>query len=266
MNTISFITANYVARELGYNMTRGWGQGDKATQEYFRPIETFAERFDALLAEITGLGFRAIDLWTAHLNPSWATPEHLAAARGLLTSYNLPVVSLAGWFGSTMEELEATCRIAQALGCPVLGGSTSMLEKDRAATVAALKAYGLVLGLENHPEKTPDELRAKIGDGGDGTIGACVDTGWFGTQGYDAARALEELCDVLVHVHLKDVQAAGAHDTCGFGKGVVPIVECVAALRRIAYAGAIGVEHEPERSNPNDEAVAGRELLERLLA
>lgn len=266
MNTISFITANYVARELGYSMTGGWGQGDRATQEYFRPVETFPERFDALLAEIAGLGFRAIDLWTGHLNPSWASAEHLAVARDLLAKYSFPVVSLAGWFGSTPEELEATCRIAETLGCRVLGGSTSMLEKDRAYTVAALKTYGLVLALENHPEKNPAALLAKIGDAGDGTIGACVDTGWFGTQGYDAARALEELRDVLVHVHLKDVRAAGAHDTCAYGEGVVPIAECVAALRRLGYTGAIGVEHEPEHGSPNAEAVASRELLERLLA
>lgn len=266
MTTISFMTANYVARELGYHMTRGWGQGDRAAQEHFRPIATFAGRFDALLAEIVGLGFTAIDLWTGHLNPVWATPEHLAAARELLAKHGLPVVSLAGWFGSTPEELEASCRIARALGCPVLGGSTSMLEKDRAGTVATLKAHGLVLGVENHPEKHPGELLAKIGDGGDGAVGACVDTGWFGTQGYDAARALEELRDVLVHVHLKDVLAAGAHDTCGFGKGVVPIAACVAALRRIGYAGAISVEHEPEHSSPNDDAVASRRVLEGLLA
>jgi len=266
MNTISFMTANYVARQLDYNMTAGWGQGDRATQEFFRPIATFAERFDAMLAEIAGLGFTAIDLWTAHLYPTWATPEHIAAARDLLAKYRFPVVSLAGWFGSTPEELEATCRMAEALGCRVLGGSTSMLEKDRARTVATLKTYGLVLGLENHPEKTPAELAAKIGDAGEGTVGACVDTGWFGTQGYDAARALEELKDLLVHVHLKDVLAAGAHDTCGYGEGVVPIQACVATLRRIGYTGGISVEHEPEHANPNDAAVASRKLLEGWLA
>ena len=27
MNTISFMTANYVARQIGYNMTEGWMQG-----------------------------------------------------------------------------------------------------------------------------------------------------------------------------------------------------------------------------------------------
>ena len=57
--------------------------------------------------------------------------------------------------------------------------------------VGKLKEYGLKLGIENHPEKNPGELLAKIGDGGEGTIGAAVDTGWFGTHSYDAAKALE---------------------------------------------------------------------------
>ena len=39
------------------------------------------------------------------------------------------------------------------------------------------------------------------------TIGATVDTGWWATQGYDPARAIEELGEHVVHVHLKDVRA-----------------------------------------------------------
>jgi hypothetical protein len=70
MTTISFMTANYVARQLGYHMTGGWDQGDKATNAYFRPLESFPERFEALLEEISELGFTAIDLWQAHLNPA----------------------------------------------------------------------------------------------------------------------------------------------------------------------------------------------------
>jgi L-ribulose-5-phosphate 3-epimerase len=265
-NTISFMSANYVARQLGYNMTRGWGQGDTATSEYFQPIETFRERFEEILRDIRAMNFNAMDLWTSHLSPIWATDEHLAIARDLLAQYQLPVVSLAGWFGSTAEEFDATCRLATALGVPVLGGSTSMLQKDRPFVVAALKQHNLKLGLENHPEKTPNELREKIGDGGDGTIGVCVDTGWFGTQGYDAAKALEELSDVLFHVHLKDVLAVGAHDTCRFGQGVVPIHECVETLQRIGYSGPISVEHEPERFDPTEDVIASCALLQEWLA
>jgi hypothetical protein len=35
MNPISFISANFMARELGYNQTEGWIQGDIATQTFF---------------------------------------------------------------------------------------------------------------------------------------------------------------------------------------------------------------------------------------
>src|SRR5690606_6159003 len=127
LNTISLMTANYVAREVGYQMTRGWGQGDKATNEAFRPIEQFGPRFETILQEARDMGFKAIDLWLAHLSPNWATDEHISTARRLLDQYELSVVSLAGWFGSSPEEFEKTCQMALQFGSPVLGGGTSML-------------------------------------------------------------------------------------------------------------------------------------------
>ncbi len=265
MNTISFMTANYVARELGFNMTRGWGQGEKAANAYYQPLETFGARFDDLLGTIRAAGFQAIDLWLAHLNPLWATQEHIDLACDLLEKHGLKIASFAGWLGSTPQEFEATCKLAVALGVQMLGASTSVLEKDRAFVVRTCKAYGVKLGLENHSEKTPGELLAKIGDGGDGTIGACVDTGWFGTQGYDAAEAIAELRDHLFHIHLKDVLAVGAHDTCAFGKGIVPVHKCVETLKRLGYPGGISIEHEPEQFDPMEDCRAGLEQLRQWL-
>ena len=57
MNTISFNTANFVAREIGYAMTEGWMQGDAATQAWYRPLDTFGSRFGAMLDEVVALGF-----------------------------------------------------------------------------------------------------------------------------------------------------------------------------------------------------------------
>jgi sugar phosphate isomerase/epimerase len=62
-------------------------------------------------------------------------------------------------------------------------------------------------------------------------------------------------------VHLKDVLAAGTHETCRWGRGVVPIEECVRALQRIDYRGAISIEHEPEQNDPSDDC---REMLAQL--
>jgi L-ribulose-5-phosphate 3-epimerase len=262
--SISFMSANYVAREIGFRMA-DWGEGDRAANAWYAPIETYEPRLDDLLSTIAGLGFDAMDLWTSHLNPAWATDAHVAIAQGLLARHGLRVVSLAGWFGATVAEFEASCAVAVALGRPILGGSTGAWRKDRDGVERALDRHDLRLGFENHPEKTPDEVLALIGDAGP-RVGATVDTGWFGTQGFDAARAIEQLGDRVLHVHLKDVREAGAHRTCRYGDGIVPIEGCVRALQRMGYRGGISIEHEPEQYDPTAEVVANAQLLRGWLA
>lgn len=264
---ISFMSANYVARQLGFrfNIHGGWAEGDQATNDYYRPVKTFEERFDELLGQVRGMGFEAIDIWTGHLNWAWATDQHLDTAHDLLRRHGLVVNSLAGSFGSTPDELERACGVAIAVGTTVLGGNAGVVRTDRSAAIGVLQKYGMRLGIENHPEKTPEELLAKIGDGGEGTIGAAVDTGWFGTQGYDAADAIRALRDHLFHVHLKDVLATGAHETCRYGRGVVPIERCVATLKDIGYTGPLSIEHEPESYDPSDDCRAMLPMLEQML-
>lgn len=265
MNTISFITANFVAREVGFDM-HGWGHGDKAANEYYQPLETFGERFDDLLRTVRAMDFDAIDLWLAHLSPAWATDEHLQLAAELLDKHELRVVSLAGWFGSTPDEFERSCEIARAVNTSLLGGRTSMLEQDRSFMLDMLQKYELKLGIENHPEKTPQDLLAQIGDDNRGVVGATVDTGWFGTQGYAVPRAIEQLREHLFHVHLKDVLHVGEpHETCGYGKGIVPLRECVETLKRIGFRGAIAIENEPEHYDPTPEILEAREMVRQWL-
>jgi sugar phosphate isomerase/epimerase len=257
---ITFVTANYVARETGYAM-HGWGHGDRATQDAFAPIETYAERFDAVLADIVALGFDTVDVWGAHLNPDWATDAHVEAAREALARHGLAVATYATWVGSS--NVERACELALALGTTVIGGGFS---GEAEALAPVLARHGVRLAVENHPEKTPAEVLAKIGRGGL-MFGTTVDTGWWATQGYDAARAIDELGEHVLHVHLKDVLAVGEpHDTCRWGEGIVPIEECVRTLRRIGYAGAIAVEHEPETFDPTDDIRAMRVQLVEWLA
>jgi len=265
MKPIAFMTANYVARQINYNMTEGWGQGDRASNAYFRPIQTFAERFNEYMSDVVEMGFSAVDIWTGVLNPTWATSEHIATARDILANHNLTVTSLAGGFGETRDQLEKSCKLAIALNTDILGGNSALLYSDRASCVDILQTYNIKLGIENHPEKTPEEVLEKIGDGGNGHIGTAVDTGWYGTQGYDAAKAIEKLDGHLLHIHLKDVLAAGAHETCEFGKGVVPLEECVKVLQRIGYNGPMCIEHEPDQYDPSEECVASYKTLQSWL-
>ena len=260
MNRISFMLANYVARQVVYHMDRGWGQGSKATIAYFAPAETFGARFDEYLRDVREMGFDAIDMWTDILGPPFATPAHVEAAREALSRNGLDVLSYGGWFGSTPEEFTATCDLAVALGTTLLGGSTRVLEKDRAFVVRTLKERGLRLGLENHPE-TPDQMLAKIGDGGDGTLGTTVDTGWYGTQAVDAAEAIQHLAPHVFQVHLKDVREAGEHNTCRFGDGVVPVERCVRVLQQVGFTGPLSIEHEPELYDPSEEVADSLRML-----
>ena len=262
MNTLSFISANFVARQTGYNMTGSWMHGDSTTQDFYRPLETFEPRFAAMLDEVKGMGFSAIDVWGAQLNPDWASAEHLQTARRLLDARGLKVTSIATGVHS-LEALEGLCRVAVAVGAPLIGGGAiKLMQESRAETLAILKAHGVKLGLENHPEKTPQEMIEQIGDSGDGYLGTALDTGWWATQSYDAAQAIHALKDHLLSVHFKDIRAAGTHVTCRFGEGIVDLPACVRALREVGYTGVIGVEHEPEFHDPTQDVIASRQLLE----
>src|SRR5438046_8654653 len=115
---IAFTTANYVARETGYAM-HGWGHGDRTTNEAFAPIETYAERVDALLADVRALGFDTVDVWGAHLNPEWATDAHVHAAREALARHETEATTYAVSVGPST--VDRACALARALGRPIRG-------------------------------------------------------------------------------------------------------------------------------------------------
>jgi sugar phosphate isomerase/epimerase len=251
---LSFMSANYVAKELGYGAADEWAPFDDATNTAFEPLDVFPARFDELLATIAGLGFDTIDLWFGHLNWRWATPEHVAHARDALGRHGLRVVSLAGSVGATTEELTAACRLANDLDVDLIAGVGEVVRRDRAAAAGVLRAQGVRFGLENHPERTPREVLDAIGDDAD-VLGAAVDTGWWATQSYDPVVAIGELSDRLFHVHLKDVEEPGTHISCMHGEGCANVPGCLEKLLEIGWNGPVSIEHEPYDRDPTDECV-----------
>ena len=129
-----------------------------------------------------------------------------------------------------------------------------------------LGAHGVRFGLENHPERTPGEVLAAIGDDDD-VLGAAVDTGWWATQGYDPVEAIGELSDRLFHVHLKDVEEPGTHISCMHGDGCAND----RGLRRRARRDrllrpASSIEHEPYDRDPTAECARMLTLVREQLA
>ena len=261
MNTISFITANFVARELGYEITEGWHQGNNATNDYFRSVDTFPKRFDALLKEIKQMGFQAIDLWASHLHWAWATKEHTKIANSLISKHRFQIASMVGNFGATRLELEAACQVANAMEVRLLAGSAPFLRINRDEAVAILRDYNLEFAQINQKEESPDQLLNKIGFDNHDILGIAIDTAWYQVLEEELFEAFEELAPNLKLVQLKDVVAKEGNTTCEYEKGVIPIRRCVEKLQEIRFNGSITVEHHPFNRNPSAECQHNFELL-----
>lgn len=253
-NPLSFMSANFMARQAGYQLSGSWAEGAWCTVAHFQPLATYRERLGEIFAEIHELGFDRLDLWECHLDARWASDGHIDIVVDLLAEHGLTIASRACNAGADRATFLRSCEIARHLGTGIVGTSTPLLfeERERSWLIGTLRDQGLRLTHENHPqEKTAQMLLDIIGEEESSPIGACLDTGWFATHGYDTVRAVRELGPRLFYVHLKDVPKVGLpHDTCEHGRGIVPIADCLSALREVGYAGAISIEHEPEHEDP----------------
>ncbi len=267
MNTVALHCSSFVGKQRGYSPTNTWAECVQAVSDYYAPPETFAARFEQLILHVQSLGFNDLDVWQpGQLDWNWATEEQIRAARSLLERYRMQVTSYAGEFGETREEFLKACRAATGIGAPLLSGTTALLARDRAFVVATLQECNLQLAVENHPEKTAQEMLDQVGDGGAGRIGTAVDTGWYVTRGYDVVRAIRELNEHILHVHLKNVLPGEEHINCGYANGAVPIEACVRTLKEIGYTGVISVENHNLDHDPDQELKEGGELVRRWLA
>lgn len=258
MPEISLVTASFVTREVGYSSISDWGVGDRATQSFFAPLDTYAVRFGALLDEIGAIGYQTIDLWGAHLHHEWATADHFEIARDALSQRSMTVNSLAAWCHDRAA-LEGFCRVANEVGASIIGGGSPLLVDDRLFAESVLADHGVSFAIENHPEKSPEEVLAVIGDSE--WIGSCPDTGWWAIQGYDPPTAITEQAGTILTVHLKDVDESSGKGRRP-GTGSADIAGCLEALAHIGYDGAVGIEHEPDGWDPTDDLRAAWEMLD----
>ncbi len=232
-------TANLVGRISGYRYELAhWGEQHQKTI-----AATDATAWRSICRDIAAAGYKAVEVWEAH-----AAPEALDAAkarlwRQILDDHGLVPIGYAGGLRP------GTVQVCQWLGIPRINGGLRDLRPDAATELC--RASGVSFNLENHPEKSVEEILKPIG-GGNEWLGVCVDTGWLGTQGVAAPEAILKLDFLVRHVHVKDVRRAGGHETCRLGDGIVNIPGVLQALKRIQYKGWYSWEDEPEDRNPLD--------------
>ncbi len=238
---IAFNTANLVARVTNYRYDlNNWMNQHKQTV-----AATDAAAWRAICNEIAAAGFKAVEIWEAHASPEALDEAKTMDWKKILLEAGLKPIAYAG--GLRHETLQ----ICRWLGIPHIDGGLGNLNPGQATEMC--KEFKIRFNLENHPEKSADEIMKKIG-GGNEWLGVCIDTGWLGSQGA-SAPAVIKACGALVrHTHIKDVKSAGKHETCLLGEGVVHVAECLETLRSLKYTGWYSWEDEPEDRNPFDSA------------
>lgn len=252
MSVIAFNTANLVARVTGYKFElKHWGEQHAQTV-----AQTDEKEWAAICQEIANCGYRAVEVWAAHADPSVMDEAKATLWRRILEDYGLTPIGYAGGLS------EGTARICQWMGIPAANGG--LWGTDLETVQRLCDENNLFFNYENHPEKSVAEILEKIG-GGSERIGVCIDSGWLGTQGVDAVDAVTQLGTLVRHVHVKDVKATGGHETCPLGEGVVNLVGMLDALKAQGYSGAWSWEDEPEDRNPFDIAISSKDWIQTRL-
>lgn len=264
MNTISFISANYVARVLNYNGVEKWGEHDAATIAAAEP-----ELFDAMAADVAAAGFGAIDIWMAHCSWQAASDAYLEAVKASCQKHGLQITSYAGGLSiKSADDVDKMFGFMKRLGAPMFaGGMYGVSDAELAPMVEdSAQKHGVLWAFENHPQKTSAEILAKIGGGKYEHCGVALDTGWCGTQGLDALEAVKAVREKLFILHLKDITEVGKHDTCEIGKGIVPCEGVVRFLKDDGWNGTICIEHEPYDRDPLPEVERSLTLVKQWLS
>lgn len=256
---LAMVTANYVAEESDYAVSAGWLQGGDWGQCHRNTVEkyqgsSFEGKFERLINRTRELDFQRIELWSAHLDPSVATMKMIETARKILEEYEVEIIAYYGVgldrADYTEEQIRRNFEVAKELGSPML--TQTMIDQNAPAISRFAEKYNIEVGWENHPEKSSSEIIEKIKPYYP-KIKSVIDTGWLATYQCDASQVLRDIDDYLLHVHLKDVQAAGAHDSCIVGDGIMDTRGVLQTLKELDYRGYISIEHEPHNYDPTDE-------------
>ena len=186
----------------------GWGHGDRDDERArSRRSRRTPSASTSCSRDVRALGFDTIDLWGAHLSPDWATDEHVDGARDGARAAR-PRASRRTRPGSTRRTSSAPASSRSRSARRSIGAR--LLGRRRRRSRRCSREHGVRLAIENHPERTPAE-RAREDRARRAARSARPSTPAGGRRrATTPARAIEELGEHVLHVHLKDVLAAAS--------------------------------------------------------
>jgi sugar phosphate isomerase/epimerase len=258
---LSCVTASYVADPLGYPGAIDWGLASEMMKAA-PMIETIAGMLDRLApAKLDGL-----ELYYPHIWPGNVTPVLASEIRRGLAARGMVCCACAGGVvdpASDAYGAEELFQTAQLLHAPMIAGHAHF--PDIGPLTELCQRYGVHVAYENGGEPDAAAIIDAI-HGGNEWVGANIDTGNMAAQGGDPVRAIRQLGERILHVHLKDVAAVGGHDCVAIGAGIVDVPGVMQALRELAYDGWLSIEIETGDHDPTEEIIASAAYLRELLA
>jgi len=257
---ISCVTASYVGDLLGYPGEIDWGLASETITR-----SPLLQTIDGVLDRLSPARLEGIEFWYPHVWPSNITPALASSIRKRLAARGMVCCVCAGSVSDPNEDpygCEELFQTARLLEAPLIAGH---MHAGTALRLGELcQHYGVRLAYENGSEKDGSEMLAAI-QGGNEWIGTNIDTGNMAAQGGDPARAIRELGETIIHVHLKDVPAIGSHDCVAIGTGIVDVPGVIRELQACGYDGWLSIEIETGDHDPTDEILASAETVRHLL-
>ena len=247
------MSANYVAKELGYGAADEWAPFDAATNAAFEPLETFAGRFDDLLATITGIGFDTIDLWFAHLNWRWATPDHVSsrARRSLATCRSRRLARRQRRRDDRRSG--AACRLANDLDVDLIAGVGEVVHVIARARSPCSASTASASGWRTIPRER--RRRCSTRSATTPTCSAPPSTRAGGRPSRTTPSPRSTSSRIASSTCTSRTSRRPTHVSCMHGEGCANIAGCVEKLLAIGYSGPVSIEHEPYDRDPTDECV-----------
>ncbi len=175
--------------------------------------------------------------------PMWKALRALAA-RGI----NLEAWGVQGFDGNGAFALKVF-EFAKSMRIPVISADPAPEALPILEDLA--REFDIRIAIHNHgPNSRYDKLASVLAavEGRDDRIGACVDTGHALRSKEDPVEWIRKLGSRVHGVHLKDVKDATRFTI--LGKGDLRLRDCLAALSKLGYGGAVSLEYEENPSNP----------------
>ncbi len=227
-----------------------WGDVKLAVASY--SLREFSR--DKAISIIKGLGIEYVNVKAFHM-PYYLSKEDLTAARTDFEKAGLTIVSGGNISLRNDDEdyIKRHLEYAKNAGIPTV--VCAPLHTNLGTIEKHAKRLGLKIAIHNHgPEDNYFPNAKSVMDkvkNMDPLMGICYDVGHAARTAEDIIEGVEMCGDRLHDMHIKDLaDFSDKRSQVEVGKGKIPVAKLFQTLKKMRYAGVVGLEYEINAASP----------------